>query len=167
MVADHGYAFDIGAKSRRLVSESTIDEVGPVPLFIKAPGQMEGDVDESLVRNIDMVPTIAEQLGTRLWWPHDGRSVNDAESERTRRGGNSDAGLSRVIRIGRDELAQRRRANRLRWARKFGTGSQSRLMFGDPWASVYRVGPNLGLLTGVSGRSTSGPRAAAGGRARR
>jgi hypothetical protein len=163
VVADHGYAFDIGVKSRRLVSEATIDEVGTVPLFIKAPGQMDGEVDESLMRNIDVVPTIAEQLGTRLWWPHDGRSVNDAESDARDEVAIQTRDLRQVIRIGRDELEQRRRANRLRWARKFGTGAQSRLMYGDPWASVYRVGPNLGLLDRRVGTLDVRATAAAGG----
>ena len=147
VVADHGYAFDIGVESRRLVSEATIDEVGPVPFFLKAPGQMQGEVDESLVRNIDLVPSIAEQLGTRLWWRHDGRSVGGAPETRARDGmAIRTRDLRQVIRIGRDELEARRRANRLRWARLFGTGAQSRLLFRDPWASVYRIGPHRALL---------------------
>jgi hypothetical protein len=145
-VADHGYAFDIGVSSRRLVSEDSIDEVGPVPLFFKAPGQMEGQVDESLVRNIDIVPTIAEVLGTRLWWRHDGRSLFSAESRAREDVAIRTRDLRQVIRIGRDELAARRQANRLRWARLFGTGAQSRLLYGDPWASVYRIGPHPELL---------------------
>jgi Sulfatase len=146
VVADHGYAFDIGVQSRRLVSEATIDEVGPVPFFLKAPGQMQGEVDESLVRNIDLVPSIAEQLGTRLWWRHDGRSVEAPETRARDEMAIRTRDLRQVIRIGRDELEARRRANRRRWARLFGTGAQSRLLFGDPWASVYRIGPHRTLL---------------------
>jgi hypothetical protein len=146
VVADHGYAFDIGVSSRRLVTADTIDEVGPVPLFFKAPGQMEGQVDESLVRNIDIVPTIAEVLGTGLWWRHDGRSLFSAESRAREDVAIRTRDLRQVIRIGRDELAARRQANRLRWARLFGTGAQSRLLYGDPWASVYRIGPHPELL---------------------
>ena len=33
-----------------------------MPFFVKAPGQTEGEVDDSLVRNIDVVPTIADLL---------------------------------------------------------------------------------------------------------
>jgi hypothetical protein len=146
VTADHGYSFDIGAKSRRLVSEDNVEEVAPVPLFIKAPGQMEGQVDESLVRTIDIVPTIADLLGTELWWPNAGHSVySEASRERdelvivTRN-------LRKQIRIDKEELEQRRAANRLRWGRLFGTGAHSELVFGDPWAGVYRVGPNRELL---------------------
>jgi Sulfatase len=146
IVADHGYSFDIGAKSRRYVSESNVEEVATVPFFIKAPGQMEGQVDESLVRTIDIVPTIADLLGTELWWRHDGHSVySEASRERdelvivTR-------DLRKQIRIDREELEERRAANRRRWGRLFGTGAHSELVFGDPWAGVYRVGPNRQLL---------------------
>ncbi len=146
VVADHGYAFDIGVESRRLVTEGTIDEVGPVPFFVKAPGQMRGEVDESLVRNVDVVPTLAEFLGARVWWRHDGLPVSAPESRAREEVAIQTRDYKRVVRIGRAELAARRAANRLRWARLFGTGVQSRLLFGDPWASVYRVGPHPELL---------------------
>ena len=42
ITADHGYAFELGVKDRRLVTERNVDEIAPVPLFIKAPGQREG-----------------------------------------------------------------------------------------------------------------------------
>jgi hypothetical protein len=31
-------------------------------------------------------------------------------------------------------------------ARKYGTGLQSELLFGDPWASAYRIGPHPELI---------------------
>jgi hypothetical protein len=146
VVADHGYSFDIGAESRRLVTDSNVEEVATVPLFIKAPGQLEGNVDESLVRNIDIVPTIADLLGTRIWWEHDGHSVySDVSRERNELVIDT-RNLRRQIRIGRQELSERREANRRRWGRLFGTGAQSELLFGDPWAGVYRVGPNPELI---------------------
>ena len=36
---------------------------------------MRGRVDDSMVRNIDVVPTIGDMLGRSIWWPHDGDSV--------------------------------------------------------------------------------------------
>ena len=50
------------------------------------------------------------------------------------------------IRIDAEELAERRAENRARWARLFGTSAYSERAFGDPWASVYRIGPNAELL---------------------
>ena len=146
VVADHGYAYDIGVPSRRFVSDSNVDEVGPVPLFIKAPGQMRGRVDESMVRNIDVVPTIGDMLGRSIWWPHDGDSVFSPASKDRDELVITTRDFKREIRIGADELEERRAENRARWARLFGTSAYSERTFGDPWASVYRVGPNKRVL---------------------
>ena len=146
VVADHGYAYDIGAPSRRFVSDSNVDEVAPVPFFIKAPGQSKGVVDDSLVRNIDVVPTIGDILGTELWWPHDGESVFSPASQAREEVALTTRDFGDEIRIDAEELAERRAANRARWARLFGTSADSERRFGDPWASVYRIGPNGHLL---------------------
>jgi hypothetical protein len=54
--------------------------------------------------------------------------------------------FSRVISLSRAEFDSRRQALRLWRASKYGTGAQSELMFGDPWASAYRVGPHPELI---------------------
>jgi hypothetical protein len=144
--ADHGYAFEVGAKDRRLVTERNVHEVAPVPFFIKVPGQREGAIDRSLVRTVDILPTIADLLGERLNWPHDGHS---AFSPATRGRGAvriPTRDFSRVITMGARELERRRREVRLRRARTFGTGATSELLFGSPWAMLYRVGPHPELL---------------------
>ncbi len=146
VVADHGYSYDIGVPSRRFVSDSNVDEVGPVPFFIKAPGQMRGKVDESMVRTIDVVPTIADMLGKTLWWPNDGYSVYAPASQARDELVMTTRDFKDEVRIGIDELVERRAVNRARWARLFGTSAESERAFGDPWASVYRVGPNRELL---------------------
>jgi hypothetical protein len=146
VTADHGYSFDVGVLSRRKVSESTVEEIAPVPFFVKAPGQLEGAVDESLVGTVDIVPTIADLLGVRVGWRHDGRSAFSAAIRRRDEVRIPTRDFDRVIRIGGEELERRRRAIRLARARTFGTGVQSELLFGDPWATVYRVGPNRELL---------------------
>ena len=68
VTADHGYSFQVGVRSRRLLSESNVEEIAPVPFFVKAPGQTEGRVDKSLVRNIDVVATIADLLGSSVFY---------------------------------------------------------------------------------------------------
>src|SRR5215208_2945814 len=60
VTADHGYSFRVGVKSRRLISDQSVDEIAPVPLFVKAPGQMERDVNPSAVRTLDLLATIAD-----------------------------------------------------------------------------------------------------------
>src|SRR4051812_25506309 len=79
VTADHGYSFRIGVQSRRLISDDNVEEIAPVPLFVKAPGQMERRVDRSAVRNIDMLATIAGLLGTRVFYDQDGRSAFSPE----------------------------------------------------------------------------------------
>lgn len=65
LVADHGVSFTAGA-SRRDYSPGTAHEILPVPLFIKAPGQSAGAVDERHVTTVDVLPTLVDQLGWRL-----------------------------------------------------------------------------------------------------
>ena len=146
VTADHGYSFDVGVRSRRKVTESNVEEIAPVPFFVKAPGQLVGRVDRSLVRTVDVVPTVADLLGVRIGWPHDGRSAFSATTRARSEVRIPTRTFSRTLRIGREELLRRRRAIRVARARTFGTGVQSTLLFGDPWASVYRVGPNTELL---------------------
>jgi hypothetical protein len=146
VTADHGYAFEVGADSRREVTESNIDQIAPVPLFVKAPGQTSGRVDPALVRNMDVLPTIAGLLGARLDWRHDGHSAFSSATRARRVVSIPRRDFSRVVSIGADEWLRKRRATRERWARVFGTGAQSQAMFGSPWASVYRIGPHQELL---------------------
>jgi hypothetical protein len=152
VTADHGYSFDVGVRSRRKVTETNVEEIAPVPFFVKAPGQLEGAIDESLVRTVDVVPTVADLLGVRVGWPHDGRSAFSPATRKRSEVRITTRDFRRTIRIGREELERRRRAIRLARARTFGTGVESSLLFGDPWASVYRVGPNTELLDRPVGR---------------
>ena len=42
VVADHGYSFDLNVGSRRLVTPSNVEEIAPVPFFVKTPGRPRG-----------------------------------------------------------------------------------------------------------------------------
>jgi hypothetical protein len=146
VVADHGIAFEVGVKERRQVSETNFEQVAAVPFFVKAPGQTKGRVDDSAVRNVDIVPTLAELLHTKVWWRHDGRSVFSAAARARDRLAVPRRDFSRVISNSRAEFERRRERLRLWRARKYGTGAESELMFGDPWASAYRIGPHPELI---------------------
>jgi hypothetical protein len=146
VTADHGYSFDVGVRSRRKVSETKVEEIAPVPFFVKAPGQLEGAVDDSLVRTVDVTPTVADLLDVRVRWPHDGHSAFSPATRKRSQVRLPTRTFSRMITIGSKELERRRRAIRLARTRTFGTGVQSALLFGDPWASVYRAGPHPELL---------------------
>jgi hypothetical protein len=46
-----------------------------VPLFVKAPDQQEGAIDDTNVLTIDVAPTVADLVGVDIPWDVDGRSV--------------------------------------------------------------------------------------------
>jgi Sulfatase len=146
VVADHGIAFEVGVKERRQVSETNLEQVAAVPFFVKAPGQTEGRVDDHVVRNLDVVPTVADLLHTRVWWKHDGRSAFSAAERARFTVSMTRRDFSRVISRGLGEFERRRHELRLWRARKYGTGAESELLFGDPWASAYRIGPHSELI---------------------
>jgi Sulfatase len=146
VMADHGYSFELGVKSRRQVTERNIDEIAPVPFFVKTPGQTEGRVDRSLVRTVDLLPTIADVLGVGSPWQADGHSAFAAMTRAREHVSMIRRDFSRLVSVGREEWV-RRRAALSRWrAAKFGTGARSERAFGDPWAMAYRIGPHRELL---------------------
>jgi hypothetical protein len=152
VTADHGMSFDVGVNDRRRVSGRTIDDVLPVPFFLKAPGQTSGRVDRGYGRTVDIVPTVAGLLRLRLDWRTDGRSRLAKARRIPRIVSMPDRFFHGVVSIRNSRLERRRAANAKRRARQFGTGAQSSLLFGSPWATVYRAGPRPGLV----GRSLSG-----------
>jgi hypothetical protein len=74
VTADHGVAFREGSPIRGLDDE-TVSQVMWVPLFVKAPGQEAGAVDDRPVETIDILPTITDHLGLDLPWETDGTSA--------------------------------------------------------------------------------------------
>ncbi|MEW6281833.1 MAG: sulfatase-like hydrolase/transferase, partial [Candidatus Eremiobacterota bacterium] len=74
VVADHGVSFRPN-DGRRLVTDRNMNDLMPVPLFIKEPGQREGRVDDAPAQVIDVLPTIADSLGIPLNWKMDGQSL--------------------------------------------------------------------------------------------
>jgi hypothetical protein len=159
VTADHGYSFEIGVNDRRRVTRRNVDEIAPVPLFVKAPGQRRAVVDSAYVSSIDVLPTIADMLDVRLGWRHDGRSAYSPAVRRRREVRLATRDFREVISIGGLSLLRQRAANRRRRAGLFTTGAYSEVLFGSPWASLFRIGPNRRLL----GRPLSGLRPRRGG----
>jgi len=114
------------------------------------------------VRTVDIVPTMADILGIRVNWRHDGRSAFSPTTRRRRVIRIPTRDFSRIIRIGVGQLERRRQANLRRRIRAYGTGAQSKLVFGDPFAGVYRAVPDRGLL----GRPVAGLKLARASRTR-
>ena len=85
VTADHGFAWQVGVETRRSVSESNVEELAPVPLFVKRPGQARGRVDPAYARTLDVAPTIADALNVPLGYRADGSSAF-SRAVRARRG---------------------------------------------------------------------------------
>ena len=67
VTADHGVAFEAGHPKRRIDS-ATLGHVAHVPLFIKAPYQRRGWIDDAPREITDVLPTIADTLGLSETW---------------------------------------------------------------------------------------------------
>ena len=74
VVADHGMSFRLG-HDRRLVRPGNVQDIAPVPFFLKAPGQERGRISDKPLQTIDVLPTIMDELGVRIPWKVDGRSA--------------------------------------------------------------------------------------------
>lgn len=74
VVADHGVSFHPG-QSARLPTRKSLAEILSVPLFIKLPGQRQGDVLDYNVEIIDVLPTILEVIGLAPPEAVDGQSL--------------------------------------------------------------------------------------------
>ena len=76
VTADHGASFLHGSR-RRTVSEDNAADIIQVPLIVKRPHQVEGEVSDRSVELVDVVPTIADVLSTEVPYHVDGRSTLD------------------------------------------------------------------------------------------
>ena len=76
LVSDHGVSFQPGV-SRRKPTETSLVDILPILLMIKAPHQQEGAISDRSVESIDVLPTIADVLGISTPWPMDGQSALD------------------------------------------------------------------------------------------
>lgn len=74
VMADHGIGFHAGAE-RRTVTRRNVQDLAPVPLLMKLPGQRRGAVVDRHVETIDVLPTILELTGVEAPTALDGRSL--------------------------------------------------------------------------------------------
>jgi Sulfatase len=74
VLADHGISFRPGDR-RRALSETNLEDIAFVPLFVKTPGQQRGRVIDAAVQTVDVLPTIADVLDVDVPWKMDGTSL--------------------------------------------------------------------------------------------
>jgi hypothetical protein len=84
LVADHGVSFKSG-EPRRWVTDGNLEDIAPVPLLIKYPGQVQGAVIDRSVETIDLLPTIFRALAIDSDWSFDGIALQDVEVEPERK----------------------------------------------------------------------------------
>jgi hypothetical protein len=78
VMADHGTSFR-PERSLKDIDPALADNLS-VPLFIKAPFQAVGRVEDRNVETIDILPTLAELVGLDVPFPLDGKSLVGADS---------------------------------------------------------------------------------------
>jgi hypothetical protein len=132
VTADHGVSFRPG-ESRRGATQVTLPDIAFVPLFVKQPGQQQGEVVDYHVEIHDVLPTIAEALGVTMPWRINGRSALQDPGRGTVRvrtrpreaaDGETEAPFATVV--------QRQEAAISRKATLFGVGDWARLFAVDP-----------------------------------
>jgi hypothetical protein len=79
VVSDHGLSFRPDGHPRALTGDDpgALDDVLPVPLFVKYPGQRVGAVDPRRIQTVDLLPTVLDVVGSDAEPALDGRSLLD------------------------------------------------------------------------------------------
>jgi Sulfatase len=145
VVADHGIGFHVGME-RRTVTPRNVQDLAPVPLLVKLPGQRRGAVDDRHVETIDILPTILELTGLRAPTPLDGRSLLRPVESQARRVTIFHRIGTRLNTVGGDytfrvdDLERRWRRAVSRKLALFGSGGGR-----DP-EGLYRIGPHPKLV---------------------
>jgi len=81
VVADHGASF-VPGQHRRWPYEDNRDDLYRVPLFIKYPGQTDGETVDLPVFGVDIVPTVVDALDVDTDWAFDGASLLELQDVR-------------------------------------------------------------------------------------
>ena len=153
VTADHGFAWQVGVPTRRSVSRSNVNELGPVPMFVKAPSQKRGRVNDALAQTLDVTPTIADVLNVPLGYRADGSSAFSRVVRARRQVSLTTRDFSSIVRMPAGQWEAQRRAVVRRRLRRLGSGD---------WASLYTsLGPHRELI----GQEVTSARSSAGARA--
>ncbi|MFN2617112.1 MAG: sulfatase-like hydrolase/transferase [Thermoleophilaceae bacterium] len=139
VAADHGVAFDLGAFDRRTIKRRNAEEIGPIPFFLKAPGQRKGRVDRAYAESIDILPTILDVLNVNPRVHIDGASAFSRRVRHRRQIRILQRGTFKPMRFGLREWEAGRRRALQRKLSVFGTGAQGPLR-------LFRIGPDQQLL---------------------
>ena len=143
VVADHGIGFRVGME-RRTVTESNVEDLAPVPLIVKLPGQRRGRIADQHVETIDVLPTILDIAHVRTTRRMDGRSLLrpvPSQADRVRifhRVGTLLNTIGGEYSFDPADVARRRQAAVRRKLALFGSGADLE--------RLYRIGPHPELV---------------------
>jgi hypothetical protein len=135
LTGDEGETFLPGGP-RRNVTRRNLGDVAFIPLFVKIPGQKRARIDDGYATNMDVLPTIARVLHTKLPWHVDGRSLVGTKLPKDATVSLLDS-TNRAIEAPLSALLAERAHEGKRRIALFGTG---------PIDRVYRIGPHRELL---------------------
>jgi hypothetical protein len=139
VAADHGVAFTTGDSDRRTITRENAEQIASIPLFVKAPGQREGMVNDAYAETVDIVPTIFDVLNVRPLVGMDGTSAFSPRVQRRRTVRILERGTFRPLRFTADEWERGKAAALERKLRLFGVGRDGPLR-------LFRIGPHPELL---------------------
>jgi hypothetical protein len=140
VTADHGVAFNTGERDRRTITRENAEQIGSIPLFVKAPGQQVGTVNDAYAETVDIVPTIFDVLNVDPLVRMDGSSALGPEVKRRRTVRILKRRTFRPLRFTADEWERGQAAALERKLRLFGVGSDGPLR-------LFRIGPDSDLLS--------------------
>jgi hypothetical protein len=140
ITADHGASYREGRRRRQpRPAEKNLSDILQVPLFLKLPGQQEGEVVDRIVETVDIFPTILDVLGAKASYRLDGRSLVDRRDPGRRSFFLRSRTNARPRRLG--DLVADRAASLERKERRFGRGDLAGLY--APPSARYLLGATL------------------------
>jgi len=137
VAADHGSAF-VSGEPKRPIEPQNAGAIAPVPFFVHLPGQTSGRIDDSAVRTMDVLPTIAKAAGVSLPWKAQGVPAGERPVD-------PDAGID-VSHQGSPVLTER--LSTIEAQRRERDAVEARLLRDG----IYGIGPRPDLI----GRSVEG-----------
>jgi hypothetical protein len=124
VTSDHGTNITPPDIGRMKVTDANREEVYRVPLFVKVPGQVDGEIRDDSAQNLDVLPSIVDIVGAEVDWDFDGHSLYDGSTAHTTPKVSTDVDAAIAI-------AARRRED---------------FPYGDDWMALAAVGDNGDLV---------------------
>lgn len=123
VMSDHGIDMTAPGFTRN-VDETNADEILRIPLFIKAPGQTEGRIEDVPASTVDVLPSIIDLLGIDTDWELEGHSLFD----------------------GSEPMIDRRVQSDVEVAFKLAAAHEAQFPRGEDWVSLAAVGEGEDLV---------------------